>query len=313
MQTETTWIGVDVAKPFIDVAVFGSPSAERIARVGDDLRTWVAALPSNAHLVMEATGGLEAVVAAVARERGLRVSIMNPRQVRDYAKAIGQLAKTDRLDAFVLASFGRQLQPEPTLAKSEEVEELQALVDRRRQLIDQRTAEKNRYHTSKKPLKASIRRHIKWLDEEIAELDQLIEQTVRASKELSSKVELLLSVPGVGLITALTMVVHVPELGSINRQQVAALVGLAPWANESSSMRGRRTIWGGRKQARSVLFMAAMSAVRHNPPMRAFYLRLVAAGKGKKAAITAVARRLVTVLNAVVRDRSTWSAEPSCC
>jgi len=162
-------------------------------------------------------------------------------------------------------------------------------------------------------LKSSIHRHIRWIDAEVASLEKSIEEHVRGSEELSNKAELLLSVPGVGLITALTLVVHVPELGTINRKQVAALVGLAPWANESSSMRGRRSIWGGRRQARSMLFLAAMSAARHNPPMKAFYDRLVASGKGKKLALIAVARRLATVLNAVVRDRSPWVAEPSCC
>lgn len=313
MGTTTVWVGVDVAKPFVDVAVFGASAVAKVDRNEEALRAWAASLPASAHLVMEATGGLEAIVASIGRERGLVVSVVNPRQVRDYAKAIGQLAKTDRLDAKVLASFGHQLQPGPTMAKSKEVEELQGLVDRRRQLIDQRTAEKNRVHTAKKTLKDSVLRHIRWIDEEVASLEEAIEEHVRGSEELSKKAELLLSVPGVGLITALTLVVHVPELGTINRKQVAALVGLAPWANESSSMRGRRTIWGGRRQARSMLFLAAMSAARHNPPMKAFYDRLVASGKGKTLALIAVARRLATILNAVVRDRSPWVAEPSCC
>jgi len=302
MGTKTVWVGIDVAKPFVDVAVFGVSAVKKVDRNEQALREWAAGLPASAHLVMEATGGLEAIVAAIGRERGLVVSVVNPRQVRDYAKAIGQLAKTDRLDAKVIASFGHHLQPGPTMAKSKEIEELQELIDRRRQLIDQRTAEKNRVHTAKKTLKASVHRHIRWIDEEVASLEESIEEHVRASEELS-----------VGLITALTLVVHVPELGAINRKQVAALVGLAPWANESSSMRGRRTIWGGRRQARSMLFLAAMSAARHNPPMKAFYDRLVASGKGKKLALIAVARRLATILNAVVRDRSPWVAEPSCC
>jgi transposase len=277
---------------------------------------WLSSLGDDTILIMEATGGYEQLVADAARARGLAVAVVNPRQVRDFAKATGQLAKTDRLDAQVLAHYGQALKPRLTLAVSPEDRELRALVDRRRELVEARTAEKNRRkQTTSDTVKGSIDDHIEWLDQQIGELDIEIESRLQKSVALQERYNRLRAVPGVGKVVATTLVIHLPELGQLDRKQIAALVGLAPLARDSGSVRGRRLIWAGRAQARSLMFMAALAASRHNPPLRAFYERLLAHGKPKKAALTAVARKLLTMLNAILRDQTAWSPElqPGCC
>jgi transposase len=299
------WIGVDVAKDMIDVAV-GSRPVVRVARMGPPLRKWAATVPRTAHVVVEATGGYEQMVAGALWARGIAVSIVNPRQVRDFAKATGQLAKTDRIDARVLAHFGRALQPRVTVALSAETQALRALLDRRRQLVDARTAEKNRRKQAAETVIGSIDDHIEWLDEQIDVIDRAIADVVHARAELRAAVARLETAPGVGRIVATTLVTHLPELGTLDRKQMAALAGLAPFARESGQCRGRRAIWGGRAEVRAMLFLAARVAARWDAHMRRFYERLLAHGKAKKAAFAAVARKLLTAVNAMARDRRTW-------
>ena len=316
-EVAAVWIGVDVAKQMIDVAHGRDGRIERVERVLGRLRAWAETLPSHARVVVEATGGLERLVTTVLRTRGVAVSVVNPRQVRDFAKATGQLAKTDRIDARVLAHFGVALQPRETLTKATDADGLRALIDRRRQLVETRAAEKNRRHTAPEAVRGSLDDHIAWLDHEIEQLDAAIDAAATACDALTEPLARLQAVPGVGRVVAVTLVSHLPELGTLNRKRIAALAGLAPFARESGLQRGRRVIWGGRGDARAMLFLAAQSAARHNPPLRTFYERLVGRGKPKKAALTAVARKLLVSINAMMRDRRAWDpglvAQPSCC
>lgn len=301
-----TWIGVDVAKKVVDVAT-GDGAVVRIARTVECLAEWAAQVPRTARVVLEATGGYEQLVATALRTRGIAVSIVNPRQVRDFAKATGQLAKTDRIDARVLAHFGTAVRPRVTVALSKDRQALRALLDRRRQLVGTRTAEKNRRQQTADPvITASIDEHLAWLDGQITGIDGAIDEAIRTHPELRDAVTRLQTAPGVGRIVATTLVTHLPELGAVSRKHVAALAGLAPFARESGQWRGRRAIWGGRAEARAMLFLAAQSAARWNPTLRDFYGRLLTHGKTKKAALSAVARKLLTAINAMARDGLTW-------
>lgn len=316
-EVVAVWVGVDVAKGMIDVARGPEGQLERVERAIGPLQAWARTLPAHARVVVEATGGLERLVTTVLQARGLAVSVVNPRQVRDFAKATGQLAKTDRLDARVLAHFGAALAPRVTAAKAIDAEGLRALIDRRRQLVETRTAEKNRRHTAPEAVLGSIDEHIAWLDHEIEQLDHAIEAAATACGALAEPLARLPAIPGVGRVVALTLVTHLPELGTLDRKRMAALAGLAPFARESGAQRGRRAIWGGRGDARAMLFLAAQSAARWNAPLRAFYERLVGRGKPKKAALAAVARKLLVAINAMIRDRRGWQpaliVQPSCC
>lgn len=313
----TVWIGVDVAKEAIDAARVSGGPVQRVARTPEALRRWAQTLPTEAHVVMEATGGYEQLVAEHVRAHGGAVSIVNPRQVRDFAKATGQLAKTDRLDARVLAHYGAALTPRITVVVAAETGALRALIDRRRQLVETRTAEKNRRHTAPDAIQGSIDDHVAWLDREIAALDRAIEGAVGTGTELAAAVERLRAIPGVGSVVAVTLLTHLPELGTLGRKPIAALAGLAPFARESGRWRGPRAIWGGRAEVRAMLFLSAQSAARWNAPLAAFYGRLVANGKPKKAALAAVARKLLITINAMLRDNQPWrpdlAAQPSCC
>jgi len=311
------WIGIDVAKAAIDVAYAEGGAIVRVPRTAERVQQWAAGVPCAARVVMEATGGYERLVAMALRARGIAVCIVNPRQVRDFAKATGQLAKTDRIDARVLAHFGRALQPRVTVAPAEDVQTLRALLDRRRQLVEARTAEKNRRKLAPAAIVGSIDDHIEWLDDQIDALDRAIADTVRARAAMRGAVARLRTAPGVGPVVAATLLAHLPELGTLDRRRMAALAGLAPFARESGESRGRRAIWGGRAEARAMLFLAAQAAARWDDQLKAFYARLVAHGKPKKAALAAVARKLLTAVNAMARDQQPWRSEaapqPSCC
>lgn len=310
------WMGIDVAKDVIDVAAGPNGSVQRVVRAAEPLEQWARTVARGTRAVLEATGGYEQLVADVLRAHGVAVSIVNPRQVRDFAKATGQLAKTDRLDARVLAHFGVALQPRSTVKLSSETAELRALLDRRRQLVEARTAEKNRRHTAPERVIGSIDEHIEWLDDQIERLDDAIEAATAKCVDLAESLPRLCTVPGVGRVVAATLLTHLPELGTLDRQRITALAGLAPFAHESGTQRGRRTIWGGRGEARAMLFLAAQSAARWNAPLRGFYDRLVARGKPKKAALAAVARKLLVAINAMLRDGRSWQPlppKPSCC
>jgi transposase len=257
-------------------------------------------------VILEATGGFErAVVAALATE-GLPVAVVNPRQVREFARATGRLAKTDRIDASILARFAEAIRPAPKPLPEEEIRALQGILARRRQLVGMLTAEKNRLPTASKPVAKRIAAHIKWLEKELSRTDRDLEEAIKSSPTLGENEALLRSVPGVGPVLARTLLAQVPELGTLTHKRVAALVGVAPLNRDSGTLRGRRSIWGGRAEVRAALYMGALVAARRNPVVREFYERLLAAGKPKKVALVACMRKLLSIVNAVLKHRTPW-------
>lgn len=306
---EQTFIGIDVSKDRLDVHVRPSDEAFAVARDGAGLAVLVERLGALApHLVvLEATGGFEMTVAAALAAAGTPLAVVNPRQVRDFARATGQLAKTDALDAKVIARFAEQVRPEPRPVPDAQARALGELVARRRQIIEMMTAERNRRGqlTSRRLIKG-VERLLAALQKELSELEREIGDGIRGTPAWRERDELLRSVPGIGNVVARTLIADLPELGHLDRKQIAALVGVAPLNRDSGTMRGKRTTWGGRAKVRSVLYMAALVASRHNPVLAAFYQRLVSAGKAKKLAITAVMRKLLTILNAMIRDSRPW-------
>jgi len=303
---ETVYVGVDVCKRWLDIAVGREGAPKRISREASSWQDWLSEQSGPIHIIVEATGGFETVVAEQCELASVPYSIVNPLRVRQFAKSIGRLAKTDSIDASVLAAFGQATHPRRSEQLSPEKRALRALVERRRDLILLRTAEKNRLKQAAKNIREDIAEHIAWLDTAVTRIDRRIAAAIREQDELRHQSERLQSVKGVGSVTAATLLALLPELGQLDRRQVAALVGLAPFASESGSRQSHRRIYGGRAAVRSVLYMAALVAARSNPHFRALHLRLVAAGKPQKVALTAVARKLLTVLNAMQRDRSAW-------
>ena len=257
-------------------------------------------------IVVEATGGWESRVAAALAAASLPVAVINPRQARAFARATGHLAKTDRLDAQVLARFAEAVRPTPRPLPDEAAQELAALLTRRRQLVDMLTAEKNRLGQARGQVRAQIRTHITWLERQITARDTDISTLIRQSPVWRERDDLLQSAPGVGPVFSTTLVAELPELGTLSRQQIAALVGVAPLNQDSGTLRGRRTCWGGRAAVRTVLYMATLVATRCNPVIRACYARLVAAGKAKKVALVACMRKLLTILNAMLKHHRPW-------
>jgi transposase len=314
MLMETgTYVGIDVAKAQLDVAV--RPSGEQWFSATDpaSLDALVGRLQalSPELIVLEATGGREGPAVGALAAVGLPVAVVNPRQVRDFARAVGQLAKTDVLDAQGLAHFAQVIHPTPHPLPDAQAQELTALMACRRQLIQMLTAERQRLDTALPAVQAHIQRHLAWLDAELADLDRTLSERVQASPVWRERENLLRSVPGIGPTTALTLLAELPELGQLDRKAIAALVGVAPLSCESGTWRGRRIIWGGRSRVRTALYMATLVASRHNPIIAAFYTRLCAAGKPKKVALTACMHKLLTILNAMVRQGSPWSIQPA--
>jgi transposase len=306
-----TWVGIDVAKGSLDVAWTSTTGAERhsIDNSSPGFRTLLDRLPppSQTRLVVEATGGYERALVTALIEADYRVAVVNPRQVRDFAKALGILAKTDRLDALVLARFGQQVKPRVLEEDPTQRAELMQLVARRRQLIELRTMESNRLElTTARAAQKSIRHVLKLLEKEIGQLETEIARLLQSDDDWRAKIELLSSVPGVAKVTSATLVAEVPELGHLNRQAIAALVGLAPFNDDSGRHRGIRRIRGGRSAVRQVLYMAALSARRCNPVIHAFAQRLAAQGKKPKVIITACMRKLLVILNTMLKNNTTW-------
>jgi transposase len=260
-------------------------------------------------VVLEATGGLETPVASALAAAGLPVAVVNPRQVREFARGSGQRAKTDRLDARVLARFGEHVRPPCRPLPDAATQELARLVTRRRQLVEMLTAERNRRQGPAAPLADSLDEHIAWLQARISDLDRTLATLLRESPVWQADAALLQSVPGVGPVLTATLLAELPELGRLDRKRIAALVGVAPFTRESGRWRGRAMIGGGRAAVRATLYMAALVATRHNPVLRTFYQRLVAAGKAKKLALTAVMRKLLVILNAIRRDQARWQED----
>jgi transposase len=303
-------VGIDVAKAHLDIATRPAGEHWQVANDEAGIAALVARLRplAPALVVLEASGGWERPAAAALAAAGLPVAVVNPRQVRDFAKAVGQLAKTDALDAHLLARFAEAVRPAPRPLPDAQAQALTALVARRRQVLAMLTAERQRLGTARPPVRARVQAHIAFLEAELADLDDELGRTLRASPIWRETEELLRSVPGVGPVVALTLVAEVPELGTLGRKQIGALVGLAPLACDSGALRGKRVVWGGRARVRAVLYMAALVAIRHNPVIKAFYDRLVAAGKPKMVALTAAMHKLLTILNAIVRQRTPWNA-----
>jgi transposase len=257
-------------------------------------------------VVLEATGGLECPLVAALAAAHLPVVVVNPRQVRDFARATGRLAKTDAIDARVLAQFGEAVEPQPRPLPDQATQELAALVTRRRQLVQMLTAEKNRLRIAARPVRRDIQQHIRWLERRLDDLDGDLRKTIQSSPLWRDRDQVLQSAPGVGFVSSSTLLANLPELGRLNHKEIAALVGVAPLNRDSGAFRGRRTVWGGRADVRAVLYMATLVASRRNPVVKAFYDRLVAAGKPKKVALTASMRKLLTILNAMVRSHASW-------
>ena len=302
------YLGLDVAKATVELA---SEPAGLTGQFGTDAAGLTALLaqcqtPAVALIVLEATGGYEAPIAALLATAGLPVAVVNPRQVRDFAKALGRRAKTDAIDAQVLALFGARVRPVPRPLPDAATQELQAVLGRRHQLLEMLLAERQRQARSHGRVRANLRSHIRWLERSLADTDDDLRQLIEASPLWRSQDDLLQSVPGVGPTLAATLLGLLPELGHLDRRQIAALVGVAPHARDSGTLRGRRTCWGGRAGVRAVLYMAALVAARWNPVLRGFYQRLRAAGKPAKLALTAVARKLLVLLNAMLRTGHRW-------
>jgi transposase len=304
------YVGIDVAKATLDVAL-GSDgelvqvenSEAGIARLLEQLGEVAPTL-----VVLEATGGYESVVAGAIVGRGIPVAVVNPRQVRDFAKATGVLAKTDRIDARVLARFAEAVRPEPRPLPTAEAKELEEYLSRRRQLVDMLTMEKNRQSiAATERMKKSLKKHIDWLEEALRRANDDIDKAIRNSPAWREQEDLLRSMPGIGPVSARTMLAELPELGQLNRKKIAALVGVAPLNRDSGTLHGSRTCWGGRASVRQVLYMAALSAVRCNPVIRRTYAALRARGKKHKVALVACMRKLLTILTAMVRDQRRWS------
>ena len=302
------YVGIDVGKQNLDLAILGTAGTKQYQNSSKGIRALTRQLKkkSLALIVVEATGGYEYEVVTHMRKAKLPVALVNPTRVRRFAQAGGQLAKTDSLDAHVLANFAKTMQPEVWQLKTEVEEGLSRLISRRRQLVGMLTSEKNRLGTAQKLAQDSLKRHIAWMQDEVVEIESSMREVIQAEPEYQQKMTHLVSVPGVGPVTAITLIAQLPELGMVNRQQIAALAGVAPLNHDSGRHKGKRRTFGGRSNVRSALYMATLSATRYNPTIKAFYERLLANGKEKKVALTACMRKLLVILNSITREQQPW-------
>jgi transposase len=312
-SADELFVGIDVGKKKDDVYVHGLANESQFHNDAEGIRELVDSMRqlSPTLIVAEATGGYERLMVAHLSAAGLPIAVVNPTRVRRFAESLGQLAKTDKIDARMIAHFASVVRPPVRTLKSEEEEYLGELLDRRRQIIAMQTAEKNRLHTSRGRIRDDIQEHVDWLTSKQRELDKEIAHLIRSNQEWSEKEALLRSVPGVGPVTAATLLADLPELGTLNRQKIAALAGVAPFNKDSGSKRGRRRIFGGRSAVRRTLYMAALSCTRFNPVIKRFYDSLIKRGKEKKVALTACMRKLLVILNAMVRKQEVWRHIPA--
>ena len=311
LEAFASFCGVDVSERQLDVHLLPDGAGTSFAHTAAGIGRLVAWLASRERplLVVEATGGLERALVAALGRVGIATAVVNPRQIRDFARAAGLLAKTDRLDARVLALFAERMRPRPRLPGSEADPLLVGLVLRRRQLVALRDAERNRRRRIGEPaLRRSLDDHLAWLTAEIEAFEAAMAVRLEALAATRERAALLISVPGIGALTAASLLALLPELGRLDGKALASLAGVAPFARDSGLMRGRRTIWGGRKSVRAALYMATLVATRHNPTIRTFYERLTAGGKAKKLAITACMRKLLVILNAMLASGTSWRA-----
>ena len=306
------FVGIDVAKATLDCAVVPTGETWQVPNEDAAFAALIARLRALApeRIVLEATGGFEHGVVAALAAAQLPVVVANPRQVRDFGRSCGQLAKTDRIDAALLALFAARVQPAVRALPSEAAQALDALLTRRRQLLEMLTAERNRLGFARGRVRRDIDQHIRWLQKRVKEVDRDLEAAVQASPVWRATEDLLRTVPGIGPVVSRTLLGALPELGQLNRKQIAALVGVAPHARDSGTLRGKRMIWGGRAAVRAVLYMGALVAAKFNPVIRGFYQRLRTTGKPAKVALTACMRKLLIILNAMVRTGTPWS--PPC-
>ena len=308
MGQEPTFVGIDVAKAQVDVAVRPTGQRWKISYDEVGVRELVSQIESVGPdlVLLESTGGLELPLVAALAAASLPVVVANLRQVRDFARATGRLAKTDALDAAVLAHFAEAVRPPVRPLRDAETQALNSLAARRHQMTTMLVSEKNRLRTAIRAVRPRIEAHIAWLEQEMDDLDQALRQTLRESPVWREKDDLLRTVPGVGEQLSLSLLAYLPELGTLERRQIAALVGVAPFNRDSGTLRGKRSVWGGRSRVRSTLYMGALVASRHNPVIRDFYQRLLAAGKPKKVALVACMRKLLIILNSMLKHRSPW-------
>jgi transposase len=307
LNREQAYIGADVSKESLDIAIADSDKKWRFNNNPPGIKKALEMIEEvgPALVVFEATGGLELSFWYALNEAGMDAAPINPRQIREFARAKGRLAKTDTIDAKIIAQYGQVFHPKPQ--PFPDTQELKEIVTRRSQLIDMITAEKNRLKAARRErIRQDIKANIEWLKSRLDGVDKDLDKTIKANPEWRKKFELLESAPGVGTTTAASLIANFPELGMLNRHQVAALAGVAPLNRDSGLMRGKRTVWGGRGRVRSVLYMATLVATRYNPVIKAFYSRLCAEGKAKKLALTACMRKLLTILNAMLKQNTPW-------
>ena len=311
MELPPAFAGVDVSKARLDVALRGSDETWSVANTPDGIEQLVQRLREGGLtlVVMEATGGFEVAAAAALAATDIPVVIANPRQVRDFAKSTGQLAKTDAIDAKILALFAERVRPQVRPLPDDAARALDAIVGRRRQIIDMITAENNRLGFALPAVQKGIKKHIRWLERQLSDVDSDLDDLIRKSPVWQAKSDLLREVPGVGPNLARTLLAELPELGRLSNKQIAALVGVAPLARDSGLFRGKRMVWGGRAPVRSALYMSILSATKWNPVIRIFYQRLRAQGKPPKVAMVACMRKMLTILNAMIRDSREWNPE----
>jgi transposase len=308
MKTQLTFVGIDISKDRLDAFARPQGTSFSVPYTDQGIGSLISDLLSlePERILVEATGGYEVRIVAALAHAGLPVVMINPRQVRDFARATGRLAKTDRIDAQVMAHFAEAIHPEVHLLGGEEQRELAALMSRHCQLTEMITMEKNRTHTTTQTVRNNIASHIDWLEAQIKEIDKCLDDFIAKDPELRRKAEIVRSVPGIGPVLARALISYLPELGVVNRGKIAALVGVAPFNADSGEHKGKRIIWGGRKHIRDILYMGALVASRFNPKIALFYQRLLKAGKEKKVALAACMRKLLTILNAMVKSKTFW-------
>jgi transposase len=311
MQAEKKFVGVDVSKKTLDIAFGQEGKYQRIENSAKAIREFVSSLSPDAiaQVVIESTGGLERPIIKALTEASIPVALINPSRVRYFAKASGLYAKTDELDARILAAYGKSIKLRSYTAPSEEKTKLSDLGSRRRQLLEIVVAEKNRYQSMPR-LQDEISEHLDWLENKVREIESQIETLLESSEELKEKREILVSCKGVGEVTAFTLLAELPELGTVDRKEIASLVGVAPMNHDSGEKKGKRTTYGGRSKVRTALYMATLSATRFNPAIRKFYNRLIENGKKKMVALVAAMRKLLTILNAMIKNKQLWQANP---
>jgi transposase len=302
------YVGIDVCKRYLDVCVHSSGEYFRVDNNADGFKVIQERLVdySPCLLIAESTGGYEADMVRTLQKEGWNVAVINPRQARDFAKALGRLAKTDRIDAGVLAHFGKALKPTPKAISRDDEESLSALTQRRRQLVDMLTVEKNRLSQAHGSVSKPIKKSIEFLNKQLKDVEKQLTEHVKSDEEWSRKTEVLESIRGVGPVIAMTLIADLPELGKVSHKEIAALAGLAPFNRDSGFMQGKRSIWGGRATVRTALYMGALVAVRFNPVLKAFYEKLCQAGKQKKVALIACARKLLTIMNSMIKNNVKW-------